>query len=699
MYGDSYNSGNADAALAYARDPVGYPMRPQDTEPPSIIVEHPTDGVEISGQETLLKGHVTDDEEVDEIDIKVNDEILDIDAASLPTIDRVISLKLGKNIIHIEARDAAGNISEKTIVVHSVPPDLKISHVEPADEVDRGKAVELGLSVTNAGKGAAKAVVLFVYSEDARVPQNEVSIGDLAPEEEKPVSISVTPLEDVEGDVAWIMLMASDSADHRSNDLTISLQLSPPKPDLVIAGHRIDDEDRDGAVEAGEAIKLTVTVQNNGLGMAENVKVELLEIGEEVTRDQSIVTEEKGMRRRTGIQIEPPSIVLENVPPRTSQDRSFTLLIPPTHSGAKVAFQIKLSDELGYEATKEIELQVRPLDVEPLIPETVSDMSERWALLVGIDKYDDEDINSLRFAVADVLALKEVLIDPMHGGFKPEKVRVLTNDEATKGNILKGLTNWLPIAEEDDTVLIYYSGHGVQHNGESYLLPVETDLSIISAYGIRNRDFMEAVDAIKANKVITIVDSCHSGGVSASAKGDGEILGDSFYESFREASKEASGRVTLSSSSPDQQSYEWAEKGHGVFTYYLVEGMRGYADEDNNGIITFLELKKHVEGKVTEWAKERGKSQTPEVQSRHFAGDIPLAVNFGAVLRQMVLDLYTEETLTAQAMQYALNVLEKHKKGEELSQPEQKAMDLLRQVWDGSIRSGIFDVYVRAQMK
>ena len=703
MYGDNYNAGNADAALAYAHDPVGYPVKPKDVKPPSIVIERPTDGAEISGEETLLKGHVTDNEAVDSIDIKVNDKSLPINVASLPKIDKSIPLKLGENIIHIEARDAAGNISKKTIEVRAVRPDLKIEHTELPDEVDRGKTVELGLSVTNAGKGSAEAVVLIIYSEDARVSQNEVAVevrvGDLAPGEEKTVPISVTPRENVEGDVARIMAMARDSADRRSNDLIIPLQLSPPKPDLAIAGHRIDDEDGDGVVKVGETIKLAVTVQNKGLGAAGNVKVELLDMGKEVARDESIVSGDKGMRRRADIQIEPPSILLENIPPRASQECSFTSLIPLTYSSGEVAFQVRLSDELGHEATEKIELQVRPREVEPIVPADVSDMPERWALLVGIDKYQDKEINPLRFAVADVLALKEVLVDPMHGGFKPEKVRVLTNDEATKGNILKGLTNWLPMAEENDTVLIYYSGHGIEHNGESYLLPVETDLSIISAYGIRNRDFAEALDGIKANKVITILDSCHSGGVSASARAVGEKLDSSFYEPFIEASKEASGRVTLSSSGPDQQSYEWEEKGHGVFTYYLMEGMRGYADEDNNGMITFLELKKHVEEKVTEWAKEKGKSQTPEVQTRHYAGEIPLSINFGAILRQKVLDLFTEGKLTARAMQYALNLLDKHKKGEELSQPEQKAMDLLRQVWDGSVRSGIFDVYVQAQMK
>ena len=64
-------------------------------------------------------------------------------------------------------------------------------------------------------------------------------------------------------------------------------------------------------------------------------------------------------------------------------------------------------------------------------------------------------------------------------------------------------------------------------------------------------------------------------GVSASGKSVGEKLDVSFYESF----KESKGKITFASCGPGEQSYEWEEKGHGIFTYYLVEGMRGAADE------------------------------------------------------------------------------------------------------------------------
>jgi len=258
---------------------------------------------------------------------------------------------------------------------------------------------------------------------------------------------------------------------------------------------------------------------------------------------------------------------------------------------------------------------------------------ERWALLVGIDKYDDEEINALRYAVADVKAIYEVLTDKERGRFKQDKVKLLTSDaedkrnKPTKVNIFFYLKEWLvQNVKEEDTVLIYFSGHGAVWGTKKYMLPMDTDTFYMPAYAIDNREFIEGIDSLKSKKVITILDSCHSGGVSRAGKGIGDVLPQDFYTEF----ESSEGRVTLASCSGNQQSFEWPEKGHGVFTYYLIEGLTGSANKERDQAVTFSEVAEYVEGKVKKWAQGKGVKQTPKRQMEDVSGKIAITFDMEA---------------------------------------------------------------------
>jgi len=253
---------------------------------------------------------------------------------------------------------------------------------------------------------------------------------------------------------------------------------------------------------------------------------------------------------------------------------------------------------------------------------------EKWALLIGIEKYDDGEINPLRYTVSDVKALHEVLIDKERGMFKSEKVKLLTSDskdkrsKPTKVNILFYLKEWLgQNVKEEDTVLIYFSGHGAVWENKKYLLPIDTDTFYMPAYAIDNREFIEGIDNLKSKKVITILDSCHSGGVSRAGKGIGDFLPEDFYTEF----ETSEGKVTLASCKGSEQSFEWPEKQHGVFTYYLIEGLTGAANKDDQAV-TFSEVAEYVYEKVKKWAKEKGVEQTPSRHMESMSGKI--AVTF-----------------------------------------------------------------------
>ena len=317
---------------------------------------------------------------------------------------------------------------------------------------------------------------------------------------------------------------------------------------------------------------------------------------------------------------------------------------------------------------------------------------ERWALLIGIEKYDDEEINSLRYTVSDVKALHQVLVDKERGMFKSEKVKLLTSDaedkrnKPTKVNILFYLKEWLgQNVKGEDTVLIYFSGHGAVWGTRKYLLPMDTDTFYMPAYAIDNREFIEGIDNLKSQKVITILDSCHSGGVSRAGKGIGDFLPSDFYTEF-EASE---GKVTLASCKGNEQSFEWPDKQHGVFTYYLIEGLKGAANKDDQAV-TFSEVAQYVEQNVIKWAKEKGVKQTPSRHMESMSGKIAVTFDMETgveVAIEMIKEkmrqflgtgrdkLSPKEIISANTV--LDNVLAKHRQKQSLSEEEDSALAII----------------------
>ena len=246
---------------------------------------------------------------------------------------------------------------------------------------------------------------------------------------------------------------------------------------------------------------------------------------------------------------------------------------------------------------------------------------EKWGLIIGISNYDDPDIRDLSYADDDARALYDLLVDPKCGGFSESNVFLLTSDtdsvdqRPTRANILFYLDHLAQKAKPEDTVIIMYSGHGTEERnegtGRKYLLPMEATLRFVKAYAIDNQDFVKEINRIDARKVLVFLDCCHAGGISQSGKeSSGPRLSDDYYKVLAEAE----GVITFASCRGNQESFESPEDGHGIFTKYLLEALRGAADKNHDGAATFKEVWEYVPGKVKEWSmlhKGRDRLQEP----------------------------------------------------------------------------------------
>ena len=223
---------------------------------------------------------------------------------------------------------------------------------------------------------------------------------------------------------------------------------------------------------------------------------------------------------------------------------------------------------------------------EQVVPSNTS----RHGLVVGIENYPHADLR-LKCVRRDAEAMFELMTDPACGLFPPDNVSLLLDEQATAGAIKVALSKIAAGAKPEDTVWIYYAGHGApdHRTGATCWITYDTNLEHIEASSLPNREIEYYLSQIRAERVVSFLDCCHASETVAGKRGTRDVAR-SPEELFVQFAGE--GRVTVCSSDGKQKSVELRDKGHGAFTYFLVEGLRGAADAAGkaDGVVDLAEL-------------------------------------------------------------------------------------------------------------
>jgi uncharacterized caspase-like protein len=276
------------------------------------------------------------------------------------------------------------------------------------------------------------------------------------------------------------------------------------------------------------------------------------------------------------------------------------------------------------------ESQNRGLQVN--LPTSYATYVDRWAIVVGISEYKDKSLN-LKYAHRDAEALYELLLTPSGGGFEPEHVVKLVNEKATTASITWALRSFLQKPAKEDIVLIYFACHGGPDRKRPdilYLITHDTDPDEIAGTGLPMREIKLSLrENLLAERVIMIADTCHSAGLSGEGARDVGDSSGAINLYLKGASEAKKGLALLTSAATNQASFEdekWGG-GHGVFTHFLLEGMRGAADNNpKNGVVTVGELFEYVRKEVKK-ATEDG--QHPCIGNEMFDRNLPVAITAG----------------------------------------------------------------------
>jgi hypothetical protein len=274
-----------------------------------------------------------------------------------------------------------------------------------------------------------------------------------------------------------------------------------------------------------------------------------------------------------------------------------------------------------------------PASIDPKIEETVEELinnisdgstiKNKKALIIGISDYTH--LQSLHFCKNDGETMSNILnsldykiFDTLIGCVKWDIMRDAIFDFFTDTRI-----------KPNDTLIFYYSGHGVpDSNGSIYLSTSEINPDNPRKRGFSFDDLSRLIQECISTKIVVILDSCYSGSAKIS-KGHEEDVAKIASAAIQRQSNEINtgeGRCILAASQALQEAYILEEKNHSIFTYYLLQGLEGEDEEavDKYGNVTVDTLGKYVYNKIMSLPPDKRPKQKP-IRKVEASGDIILA--------------------------------------------------------------------------
>lgn len=298
---------------------------------------------------------------------------------------------------------------------------------------------------------------------------------------------------------------------------------------------------------------------------------------------------------------------------------------------------------------------VRLPSQKPAAVSSEAGSGDLYALVVGISTYRHNKIPKLKLADKDARDFAAFL-KTQDKLFRNIDISLLVNEEATEREIRKYLDYKLSRATRDDTVMVFFSGHGAtdpRMPGDSFFVAYDAEPDFLASTAV-NLSQSKFLKRLAAKRAVLFADTCHAGGFSDV----GTKTIESPTAALAKQIKESEGKVLLASSRDDEVSVEKPELPNGVFTHYLLQGLKGEA-AGKDGIVTLNDLYNYVHKKTVQ---ETGGIQHPRMVG-DLEGPFPLALTRAhEVASSVVTPTKPVESTTSKAAQDYKEKLEREKR-------------------------------------
>ena len=291
---------------------------------------------------------------------------------------------------------------------------------------------------------------------------------------------------------------------------------------------------------------------------------------------------------------------------------NYSTYVPPTG----LELNIQVTDISGLTSSKTVVLKADTLIADSSISfdrlnplgKRVKNNKNALALIVGVSNYENTKARAL-YADNDAMVFKDYATEKL--GISENKIKMLINDGADYGEILLITKDWLRRASKANKsdIYIFFAGHGLaSDDGKNmYLLPYDGRPRLLDKTALLRDELFKEIQQSNPRSVTVFLDTCYSG----TTRGTDMLVASRPIMIKAKEQSIPSNFTVFSAAAGDQTSKPLEEAKHGMFSYFLMKGMEGDADTNNDNKITARELHAYVEQNVVQ---QSSGSQTPELQ-------------------------------------------------------------------------------------
>ena len=526
-----------------------------------------------------------------------------------------------------------GEIPTYALAPQSKTPDLSttIKITEPSKDgfLDAEEKVNLIVSLINSGEGDAKICRINLRQKSGPQLFYDVSktITSIPRKNQATETFQINVPENVNSGEAKFVISIIEEQGFEPEPIEFTVDVRAQRsPLLSVVDFGISDQDKDGRVTKGEQAEITARIQNRGQGKAKDVKIQVID---------------NPMKHVFLAPFSEKDFNLGDIPSGEFRDVTFTIL---TNNRVDNSVDVELllnekrprfskKDIIKVEIDK-IQNELKPLvfkgttsqsiiaelnnlsiDIEKNIPKGKKRNSNSLAVIFGIEEY--KNVSDANFARRDANFIKEYFQEVLQ--IPSNRIYYKTNDDVGKAEFDKVFSNdgWLDKRTKKDKtdIYVYFAGHGAPDikRNKAYLIPYDGDPNYASQTGYAVDVLYSELSKMNAKSVTVFLDACFSG-----ANRNNEMLLADARPVYIEIDESYTGNVTVFSAAGGREiSSSWPEKKHGLFSYYLMKGMGGDADMDNDKNITYGELGDFIKENVSITAGMLDREQTPSLTTQN----------------------------------------------------------------------------------
>ena len=258
----------------------------------------------------------------------------------------------------------------------------------------------------------------------------------------------------------------------------------------------------------------------------------------------------------------------------------------------------------------------------------MSEQSRKKALVIAISEYNDKQLTPLEFCNNDGEKMYELLKSLGYEISDNHKLIGYVEFDRLKNAIFDFFDN--RNTKADDTLLFYYSGHRIPiSDGNTCLASSETDYYSPRRMGFSSYELTNLIQESNSIRIVEVLDCCYAGaakiGKGGVAEEDAAKLGTDAIENNARMLQQGEGKCLLAASQATQEAFGLREEGHSIFTYYLLQGLKGNEKSvDSDGNVTPDSLGNYVYKKIVNLPPDRRPKQKP-IRKTEASGEIILA--------------------------------------------------------------------------